>query len=52
MSLPYGGFTTMLNPTQIWTFAPRPRNVRFKSQIWFTDPGKVRCLAEIAPFGA
>jgi len=29
MSLPYGGFTTMLNPTQIWTFAPRPRNVQF-----------------------
>src|SRR5262249_29213620 len=24
MSLPYGGFTTMLNPKQILAFAPRP----------------------------
>jgi hypothetical protein len=31
MSLPYGGFTTMLNPTQILSFAPR-QHVRFGSE--------------------
>src|SRR5262245_48035527 len=31
MSLPYGGFTTMLNPTQILAFAPW-QDVRFGSK--------------------
>jgi hypothetical protein len=31
MSLPYGGFTTMLNPMQILGFAPR-QDVRFGSK--------------------
>jgi len=31
MSLPYGGFTTMLNPTQILVFAPW-QDVRFGSK--------------------